>query len=156
MLGDVPYSTLWQYVAYLHVVQNFRKKTNGHFTEKRNAGCLSMCGNHLSEPKVGAYQLAYAPVWSGNDLPKILISAYQFVSIFVLTNKNGMYLPVLLVRSYHFCDTYLLLYILKNLVGAFWNSGTYLPPMVRRVPVMSRRGTCLPHVVRERFQMIYC
>ena len=95
------------------------KKTNGHFTEKRNAGCLSMCGNHLSEPKVGAYQLAYAPVRSGNDLPKILISAYQFVSIFVLTDKIGMYLPVLLVRSYHFCDTYLLFYIPKNMVGAF-------------------------------------
>ena len=113
-----------------------------------------MCGNHLSEPKVGAYQLAYAPVRSGNDLPKILISAYQFVSIFVLTDKNGMYLPVLLVRSYHFCDTYLLLYILKNMVGAYQSNSTYLPPMVRRVPVMSRRGTRLPHVVRRRFQML--
>ena len=133
----------------------FEKKTNGHFTEKRNAGCLSMCGNHLSEPKVGAYQLAYAPVRSGNDLPKILISAYQFVSIFVLTDKNGMYLSVLLVRSYHFCDTYLLLYILKNMVGAYQKDSTYLPPMVRRVPVMSRRGTRLPHVVRRRFQMAH-
>ena len=153
MLGDVctvPYDSS---LPYLHVVQNFRKKTNGHFTEKRNAGCLSMCGNHLSKPKVGAYQLAYAPVRSGNDLPKILISAYQFVSIFVLTDKNGMYLPVLLVRSYHFCDTYLLLYILENMVGAYQSNSTYLPPMVRRVPVMSRRGTCLPHVVRRRFQM---
>ena len=126
MLGDVctvPYDSV---ASYLHVVQNFRKKTNGHFTEKRNAGCLSMCGNHLSEPKVGAYQLAYAPVQSGNDLPIIMIGAYQFVSIFVLTDKNGMYLPVLLVRSYHFCDTYLLLYILKNMVGAFLNNGMCL------------------------------
>ena len=109
MLGDVQYLMT---VAYLQVIENFRKKNQRTFTEKINAGCLSMCGNHLSKPKVGAYQLAYAPVQSGNDLPKILISAYQFVSIFVLTDKNGMYLPVLLVRSYHFCDTYLLLYIL--------------------------------------------
>ena len=78
-----------------------------------------MCGNHLSEPKAGAYQLVYAPVQRENDLPIIIIGAYQFVLIFVLTNKNGMYLPFLLVRSYHFCDTHLLLYILKNLVGAF-------------------------------------
>ena len=116
MLGDVQYLMT---VAYLQIIKKFPKKNNGHFTEKRNAGCLSMCGNHLSEPKVGAYQLACAPVQSGNDLPKILISAYQFVSIFVLTDKNDMYLPVLLVRSYHFCDTYLLLYILKNIVGAY-------------------------------------
>ena len=94
-----------------------------------------MCGNHLSEPKVGAYQLAYAPVQSGNDLPKILISAYQFVSIFVLTDKNGMYLPVLLVRSYHFCDTYLLLYILKNMVGAYQSNSMCLPFSGRRVLV---------------------
>ena len=112
-----------------------------------------MCGNHLSEPKAGAYQLAYAPVQTGNDLPIIMKGAYQFVSIFVLTNKNGMYLPFLLVRSYHFCDTHLLLYIPKNLVGAFLNNGMCLPLSGKRVPVMSRRGTCLPHVVQERFQM---
>ena len=76
MRGDVGRCTVPYDSTYLQVVQNFRKKNNGHFTEKRNAGCLSMCGNHLSEPKVGAYQLAYAPVQSGNDLPIIMIGAY--------------------------------------------------------------------------------
>ena len=94
-----------------------------------------MCGNHLSEPKVGAYQLTYAPVRSGNDLPKIAISAYQFVSIFVLTDKNSMYLPVLLVRSYYFCDTYLLLYIPKNMVGAYQLNSMCWPFSGKRVPV---------------------
>ena len=43
--------------------------------------------------------MAYAPVRSGIDLPIIMIGAYQFVLIFVLTNKTGRNIPFLSVST---------------------------------------------------------